>query len=142
MAGSFELEDLSNRPEKTEPSAPISNPDDVDGTMTAWSLGTSILLLVLSGLFVISPRLLIFMTGESRVVLTSLEAFLALQFGILLFSVSVAVLVNVPPGALYSVQPTGGQPRSQFSHPLITPMTCATLLMSLSAYNTTAIGML
>jgi hypothetical protein len=52
-------------------------------------------LLVLAGLFVISPRLLIFMAGESRTILTPLEAFLAFQFGILLFAVSVGVLINV-----------------------------------------------
>ena len=52
-------------------------------------------LVVLAGLFVISPRLLIFMTGEPRTLLTPLEAFLAFQFGILLFAVSLGVIVNV-----------------------------------------------
>lgn len=37
------------------------------------------------------------MTGESRTLLTNLEAFLAFQFGILLFAVSLGVLVNVRP---------------------------------------------
>jgi len=93
-------------------------------------------------LLVISPRLLIFMTGESRTSLTTLEAFLAFQFGILLFAVSLGVLVNVPSGAFYALHATDDPNRRQFSHPLLTSMTGASLFMSLSAYNTTGIGML
>jgi hypothetical protein len=114
MVESFELQNVSGNPQKAEPPAATINLDDADGTVTAWSLATFILfvlhpwsfscgwltvryvrLLVLAGLFVVSPRLLIFIAGESRTILTPLEAFLAFQFGILWFSVSVAVLVNV-----------------------------------------------
>jgi hypothetical protein len=115
-------------------------------------------LVLLAGLFVVSPRLLIFMTGEPRALLTPLEAFLAFQFGTLLFAVSLGILVNVrepsaiplftlthlksPSGALYTVHATDDPDRDQFSHPLLAPITGASLLMSLSAYNTTGIGML
>jgi len=61
-------------------------------------------LISLAGLFVISPRLLIFMAGEPRTLLTPLEAFLAFQFGTLLFAVSIGVLVNVrEPSAIFIV---------------------------------------
>ncbi|KAF9792223.1 hypothetical protein BJ322DRAFT_1027832 [Thelephora terrestris] len=142
MVESFELQHLSDKPQKTGPSAATINTDDADGTITGWSLATFALLLVLAGLLVVSPRLLIFMTGESRTLLTPLEAFLAFQFGILLFLVSVAVLVNAPSSALYTIHDTDGPHRRQLSHPLLIPMTGASLLMSLSAYNTTGIGML
>ncbi|KAF9651548.1 hypothetical protein BDM02DRAFT_3065306, partial [Thelephora ganbajun] len=99
-------------------------------------------LLVLAGLFVISPKFLIFMTGEPRTLLTPLEAFLAFQFGVLLFAVSLGVLVNSPSGNLYTIHVTDDSRRHQNSHPLLSPITGASLLMSLSAYNTTGIGML
>lgn len=114
MVESFELQKMSGRPQEPAPSTSAINADDADGTITAWSLATFVLsvlspqsfsgwwltapyirLLVLAGLFVISPRLLIFMTGESRTLLTTLEAFLAFQFGVLLFAVSLGVLANV-----------------------------------------------
>jgi len=140
MVESFELQEMSDGPQKR--SAAAIDSDDADGTITAWSLAAFVLLIVLAGLFVISPRLLIFMAGEPRTLLTPLEAFLAFQFGILLFAVSLGVLVNSPSSALYTVHATDDPNRHQFSHPLLTPITGASLLMSLSAYNTTGIGML
>jgi len=114
MAESFELRDMPDRPRQAVPPTAAIDADDADGTITAWSLaaftlsvlspwhvlvGTSHFscprLLALAGLFTISPRLLIFMTGEPRTLLTPLEAFLAFQFGILSFGVSLGVLVNV-----------------------------------------------
>lgn len=114
MTESFELQEMSEGPQELAPSISLINPDDPDGTITAWSLASFtvsapshryfsgwwltapyVRLFILAGLFVISPRLLIFMAGESRTLLTALEAFLAFQFAILLFAVSVGVLVNV-----------------------------------------------
>jgi len=107
---------MSDRPQKAiQPTAAVDI-EDADGTVTAWSVATFALsvssplawvcltsnshvscarLLLLAGLFVVSPRLLIFMAGEPRTLLTPLEAFLAFQFGILLCAVSLGVLVNV-----------------------------------------------
>lgn len=115
-------------------------------------------LLALAGLLVVSPRLLIFTTGEPRTLLTPLEAFLAFQFGILLSGVSIGVLVNVrellplhlpsltcsksPSGALYTVRTPDDLGQRQFSHPLLTPITGASLLMSFSAYHAAEVGML
>jgi len=142
MAENFELQDMSDKPPKAGPSVAPIDSDDADGTITAWSLVSFTLLLILAGLFVVSPRFLIFMTGEPRTLLTPLEAFLAFQFGTLSFVVSLGVLANTPSGALYTVHATGDRSGRQFTHPLLTPITAASLLMSLSAYNTTGIGML
>lgn len=49
---------------------------------------------------------------------------------------------KAPSSALYSVHDTDGPHRHLSPHPLLIPMTGASLLMSLSAYNTTGIGML
>jgi len=142
MAESFELQEMLDRPQKAAPSTTAIDSDDVDGTITAWSLAAFALLLILAGLFVISPRLLIFMIGESRTLLTPLETFLALQFGILLFAMSIGILANTPSGTLYTIHVTDDPSQRQFSHPLLKPITGASLLMSLSAYNTAAIGIL
>ena len=112
---------MSDRPRKAAPSTAAIDSDDADGTVTAWSLATFTLSvpsprhflvhssplsrtrwLMLAGLLVMSPRLLIFMAGEPRTLLTPLEAFLAFQLGITLFAVSVGVLVNVrAPSGIY-----------------------------------------
>ena len=47
-----------------------------------------------------------------------------------------------PSGALYAVHVTEDSNQHQFSHPLLAPITGASLLMSFSAYNATGIGML
>lgn len=59
-----------------------------------------------------------------------------------LFSLSPLTCVKSPSSALYTVHATNDPNRHQFSHPLLAPITGASLLMSLSAYNTTGIGML
>lgn len=46
------------------------------------------------------------MAGEPRTLLTPLEAFLAFQFGILLFAVSLGVLVNVRKPSVIFIVPT------------------------------------
>ena len=59
-----------------------------------------------------------------------------------LFSLSPLTYVKSPSSAMYTVHATDDPNRQQFSHPLLAPITGASLLMSLSAYNTTKIGML
>lgn len=50
---------------------------------------------------------------------------------------------KAPSGAFYTLPGTDGGPdRNRSCHPLLTPMTGASLFMSLSAYNTAGIGML
>lgn len=58
------------------------------------------------------------------------------------FPASPLTSAKTPSGALYAVQVTDDPSQHQFSHPLLTPITGASLLMSLSAYNTAGIGML
>jgi len=50
--------------------------------------------------------------------------------------------IKTPSGALYTVQVTDDPSLRQFSHPLLAPITGASLLMSFSAYNAAGIGML
>jgi len=141
MAESFELRDMLDEPRKAAPSTVSVDTDDADGTTTAWSLAASTLLLVL-GLLGFAPGLLMLMTGGPRTLPTPLEAFLAFQFGLTLCGVSFGVLVNTPYGTLFTAHRIDDPIRSQLSHPLITPVTVVSLLMSLTAYNTTGIGML
>ena len=143
MTESFELQAMVDSPRKTVPPTAAIGSDDTDGTITAWSLATFTLfvlspgvfwlsahvscarLLALAGLFTVSPRLLIFMTGEPRTLLTPLEAFLAFQFGILSFGVSLGVLVNVR--ALSGVSYL---PRLRVQRPLLAPCTQFRLQMT------------
>lgn len=58
------------------------------------------------------------------------------------FPASLLTGIKSPAGALYTVQDRDDPNRHQFSHPLLTPITGASLLMSFSAYNATGVGML
>jgi len=58
------------------------------------------------------------------------------------FPTSVLTSSKTPPGALYTVHVADDPSRRQFSHPLLAPITGASLLMSFSAYNTSGIGVL
>ena len=60
----------------------------------------------------------------------------------LTFPTPLLTRTKTPSGALYAVQVTDDPSRRQSSHPLLAPITGASLLMSLSAYNTTGIGAL
>ena len=57
-----------------------------------------------------------------------------------MFAGSMLIDTQAPSGALYVA--ADDPHRHRPSHPLLTPMTGASLLMSFSAYNTTRIGML
>lgn len=60
----------------------------------------------------------------------------------MVFPESMLKYTKVPSGAFYALHVIDDPNRRQSSHPLLTPMTGASLFMSLSAYNTTGIGML
>ena len=60
----------------------------------------------------------------------------------LLFLTSILTGLKAPSGASYTVQVTDDPSRRQSPHPLLAPITGASLLMSLSAYNAAGIGML
>jgi hypothetical protein len=62
--------------------------------------------------------------------------------GPLVFPKSVLKDKKVPSGAFYTLHNTDDPRRRQSSHPLLAPLTGASLFMSLSAYNTSGIGML
>ncbi|PBK78217.1 hypothetical protein ARMSODRAFT_1010819 [Armillaria solidipes] len=113
MVDEYEMHDLA---------APKQQPalDDDDSTVLTWSFVCSALLIVASGTLVLSPRLLLFFASEHRE-LTSLESFLMVHFGICLFAVALALVLN---------------------HSLLPPLTLCSFISSFLAYNTTDVGSL
>jgi hypothetical protein len=68
-------------------------------SLTIWSCLSAGLLVLLASALILSPRLLLFLsqtgTSQQRTALTSLEAFLAVHFGVYLVAVAVALVLNV-----------------------------------------------
>jgi len=67
-------------------------------SLAVWSCFTAGLLALFASALIFWPRSLLFLslsTGEERSALTSLETFLALQFGVYLASVALALVLNV-----------------------------------------------
>lgn len=65
-----------------------------DNSFAIWSWLSATLLTILAATLTLSPRLLLFLS-ESGTSLTSLEAFLALHFGIFLAALALALVLNV-----------------------------------------------
>ena len=63
-------------------------------SLAIWSWLSAALLTILAATLTLSPRLLLFLS-ESAVSLTSLEAFLALHFGIFLAALALTLVLNV-----------------------------------------------
>ena len=63
-------------------------------SLAIWSWLSAALLAVLAATFILSPRLLLFLS-ESSLTLTPLEAFLALHFGIFLTALALTLVLNV-----------------------------------------------
>ena len=68
-------------------------------SLTIWSCLSAGLLVLLATVLVLSPRLLLFLSqtgiSQQRTALTSLEAFLAVHFGVYLVAVALALILNV-----------------------------------------------
>jgi hypothetical protein len=67
-------------------------------SLTAWSYFSAGTLALLASALILFPRLLLFLSqsgAEERSTLTSLEAFLALHFGIYLVAVAATLILNV-----------------------------------------------
>ncbi|KAI0670360.1 hypothetical protein C8Q78DRAFT_1035827 [Trametes maxima] len=147
MATDIELDDLSKRrnaghPDHSETEDRTDgqeHPVD-DGVIAAWSWTSAALLLILAVPLMMSPRLLLFLseTGtERRVSLTPLESFIALHTGILLFSVALALIFNIPSDQM-DLTARRGAP----AHPLLEPLSGACLMTAFIAYNTASVGSL
>jgi len=106
-----------------------------DNSLAMWSWLSAALLAVLAATLTLSPRLLLFLS-ESTVSLTSLEAFLALHFGIFLAALALTLVLNVPSSK--PLIPSDEVP----SHPLLTPLTIATNISAFLAWNTDDVGAL
>ena len=120
-------------------------------SLTIWSWLSAALLTVLAATLTLSPRLLLFLS-ETAVSLTSLEAFLALHFGIFLAALALTLVLNVYGPLLlfftliHSFQVPSPKPPIPSdevpSHPLLTPLTVATNISAFLAWNTKDVGAL
>ncbi|KAL0946578.1 hypothetical protein HGRIS_012780 [Hohenbuehelia grisea] len=148
MAADIEMDDLVQRRQQAsyppKPTDANVQPEDDqnDETIPVWTWASAILLLVMSACLTIFPRLLLFIsetaTGdERRPGLTPLEAFLALHFGIWLAATAAALVLNIP-----STSTSASAANSAPSHPLLAPLTAASLLTSFISYNTNNVGAL
>ena len=120
-------------------------------SLAIWSWLSAALLTILAATLTLSPRLLLFLS-ETAVSLTSLEAFLALHFGLFLAALALTLVLNVccrplfPVLRTYSSQvpsPKPPVPSDEVpSHPLLTPLTVATNISAFLAWNTKDVGAL
>ncbi|KAI9446351.1 hypothetical protein H4582DRAFT_551540 [Lactarius indigo] len=150
MSSEFELHDLSKKGQvgsqriDTAPdpsSRPPTYPEETDPKESAtasWAWGTSIILSAWSSVLIFLPRLLLFAAGQPQH-LTPLESFLALHFGLLLASLAVGLVINIPssstdPGCIPA------RDKGSAAHPLIAPFTSFSLLSAFLSYNTTGAG--
>ncbi|KAJ7709837.1 hypothetical protein B0H17DRAFT_1029429 [Mycena rosella] len=139
----IEMEDLSKRVHReTDTAAPVASSD---GVSTFWAWTTASLLILISLILSVSPRLLLFFSEtadgpeDKRTVLTPLESFLALHTSIWLSAVAISLVLNIP-----SIPHVDVLPRHQqtASHPLLIPLAGASCLSAFLAYNTKTVGSL
>ncbi|EJD02335.1 uncharacterized protein FOMMEDRAFT_147339 [Fomitiporia mediterranea MF3/22] len=71
--------------------------------------------------------------------LTPLERFLALHFSFFLYAISICLILYIPSDEVFG---THTRRRDALGHPLLGPLTGASLLSSFVSYNTKAIGAL
>ncbi|KAF5377019.1 hypothetical protein D9757_007714 [Collybiopsis confluens] len=136
---SIEMDDLSNRdPTGDVVQAKLDSEAEFDGTISSWTLVTAILLTVFAAILSLFPQFLLFLasTGRPSSTLTSLERFLATHFAIWLFTIAIAMILNIP-----SSSPLPAK-LPHPNHPLLMPFTFACLFSALISYNTRSVGSL
>lgn len=119
-----------------------NRPSSTTDTLAAWSWASAALLLVLASCLVFFPRFLLFISEQAwgyRSSLTAFESFLALHFGIWLFAIALALVLNIPSPP--QSMPLG-QPSTQPYQPLLGPLTTAASLSAFLSWNTTSVGSL
>jgi len=131
----IELDDLSRR------RATSAEPDDrYDGSISVWAWTSAVVLALFSTCLLAFPRLLLFLAEptDGRGVLTSLERYLALQLGVILGILAITIVAVLP-----NEWPTGPQSKLDPNwHPLLRPVTAASLVMAFLSYDNHAIGTL
>ncbi|KIJ69290.1 hypothetical protein HYDPIDRAFT_36369 [Hydnomerulius pinastri MD-312] len=149
MSSGIEMDDLSQSRRK-DPSAEaakgVTGPTDdetserVDGTISLWAWSSAATLAAFSLCLLMFPRFLLFLAEPSggRGTLTSLEKYIALQLGIILGTTAVTIISTIP-----NEWPTGPRYKGEHnSHPLLGPVTAASLMMALLSYNNRSVGAL
>lgn len=125
-------------------------------SLSIWACSAAGLLVVLASTLILSPRLLLFLAQTQRTALTSLEAFLAIHFGVYLVAVAIALILNVGgkkyllavPLLMCLLQTPDATPialserDNERSHPLLVPVTTASNLLAFISWNTKDVGAL
>ncbi|KAF8892534.1 hypothetical protein BD779DRAFT_1670225 [Infundibulicybe gibba] len=135
----FEMQDLSTKTPAAAGAEPLP-PDE--NTISLWTWSAASLIFLFAACLACFPRLLLFISESSSTVdrrsaLTPLESFLAIQFGVWLSAISLALVLNIP-----STSPPVIAPRHDALsyHPLLGSVTMASLLTSFLSYNTKDVG--
>ncbi|KIJ16938.1 hypothetical protein PAXINDRAFT_10643 [Paxillus involutus ATCC 200175] len=114
--------------------------DRLDGSVSFWAWASAAGLAAFSLCLLAFPRFLLFLaeSSESRGTLTSLEQYLALQLGIILGTVAVTIISTIPNESPH----IGSHRKGPHPHPLLGPVTVASLMMALSSYSNRSVGTL
>ncbi|KAG9318682.1 hypothetical protein JVU11DRAFT_777 [Chiua virens] len=148
MSDNIEMDELSRSHAKTsvsaepplEPEAGTTRRAGDDGSTSVWAWSSAIVFALFSICLLAFPRFLLFLAKPSggRGTLTALEKFLAQQLGIILGALAITIIAVLP-----NEWPTGLQRRTDPNcHPLLRPVTAASLVMALLAYENTSVGAL
>ncbi|KAG1827207.1 uncharacterized protein BJ212DRAFT_1443335 [Suillus subaureus] len=131
MSNDIELEDFSSRRRTTYSNDGTINVDSVDETFAGqqdraiglWTWISAAFFIVFSTSLTLFPRFLLFMTEPSggRNVLLPLESFLAEQLGIVMGAIALTLVVT--------------HDEHVNSHPLLVPVTSASVLLAFLSYN-------
>ncbi|KAF9246314.1 hypothetical protein BU15DRAFT_70415 [Melanogaster broomeanus] len=151
MSNSIEMDDLSLLRGKTTPDEAAKEDNagmkehefvdsgKLDASVSLWAWTSAAALAAFALCLLAFPRFLLFLaeTSGGRGTLTSLEKYLALQLGIVLGTTAVTIVSTIP-----NEWPTGSPRKDLQTHPLLVPMTAASLMVTLASYNNRAVGTL
>ncbi|KAH7889344.1 hypothetical protein F5I97DRAFT_1800284 [Phlebopus sp. FC_14] len=144
MSNGIEMHDLSQSGRKSASTGdsagdPGGGGDEpVDKTTSIWAWTSATILAIFSLCLVTFPRFLLFLaeTSGGRGTLTSLERYLALQLGIIFGAIAATIISAIP-----NESPLALRPREN-SHPLLAPVTAASLTIAFLSYNSRSVGTL
>ncbi|KAF8559781.1 hypothetical protein OG21DRAFT_1600392 [Imleria badia] len=145
MSSNHEMDDLSRLHGSKSTSAEPPLEDGVprtggDGSVSVWAWTSALILTLFSICLLAFPRFLLFLAEPSggRAILTPLEKYLALHLGIMLGTLAITIIAVLP-----NEWPTGLQRGTDPNcHPLLRPVTAASLVMALLSYENSSVGTL
>ncbi|KAG1782582.1 hypothetical protein EV702DRAFT_960777 [Suillus placidus] len=142
MSNDIELEDYSSR-RRTDDGTNVDSVDETlasrqDGAIGLWAWISAALFIVFSTSLTLFPRFLLFMTEPSggRSILSPLESFLAVQLGIAMGAVALTLVITIPNASSIGFQ----HDEHVNSHPLLVPVTSASVLLAFLSYNKSGVG--